>query len=80
MEDWKTEAKCIEISVLIWVEREGQKRIVIGKKGERLKWIGTEARKEIEALLKQKVFLRLWIKVKERWTEDDRARRQLGYE
>jgi len=80
VEDWKTEAKCIEISVLIWVEREGQKRIVIGKKGERLKWIGIEARKEIEALLKQKVFLRLWIKVKERWTEDDRARRQLGYD
>jgi GTP-binding protein Era len=79
VEDWKTEEKRIEISVLIWVEREGQKLIVIGKKGERLKWIGIEARKEIEALLKQRVFLRLWVKVKERWTDDDRALRQLGY-
>ncbi len=81
VEDWKTEEKenRSEISVLIWVERDGQKRIVIGKKGERLKWIGIEARKEIEALLKQKVFLRLWVKVKDRWTDDDRALRQLGY-
>lgn len=79
VEDWKEVDKRPEISVLIWVEREGQKLIVIGKKGERLKWIGIEARKEIEALLKQKVFLRLWVKVKERWTDDDRALRQLGY-
>lgn len=79
VEDWKEEEKRVEISVLIWVEREGQKLIVIGKKGERLKWIGIEARKEIEALLKQRIFLRLWVKVKERWTDDDRALRQLGY-
>jgi len=79
VEDWKTEEKRDEISVLIWVEREGQKLIVIGKKGERLKWIGIEARKEIEKLLKKKVFLRLWVKIKERWTDDDRALRQLGY-
>ncbi len=79
VEDWKEVDNRPEISVLIWVEREGQKLIVIGKKGERLKWIGIEARKEIEALLKQKVFLRLWVKVKEHWTDDDRALRQLGY-
>lgn len=79
VEDWKTEDERSEISVLIWVEREGQKLIVIGKKGERLKWIGIEARKEIEALIKQKIFLRLWVKVKERWTDDDQALRQLGY-
>jgi GTP-binding protein Era len=79
VEDWKTEEQRVDLSVLIWVEREGQKRIVIGKKGERLKKIGIEARKEIEILLNQKVFLRLWVKVKERWTDDDRALRQLGY-
>jgi GTP-binding protein Era len=79
IEDWKNLEKRVEISALIWVEREGQRLIVIGKKGERLKWVGIEARKEIEALLKQKVFLRLWVKVKERWTDDDRALRQLGY-
>lgn len=79
IEDWKTEEKRSEISVLIWVEREGQKRIIIGNKGERLKRVGIEARKEIEVLLKQKVFLRLWVKVKEHWTDDDRMLRQLGY-
>jgi len=80
VEHWKEEENRLELSVLIWVEREGQKRIVIGKGGERLKWIGIEARKEIEVLLKQKIFLRLWVKVKERWTDDDRALRQLGYQ
>lgn len=79
VEAWTEEEKRVEISVLIWVEREGQKLIVIGKKGERLKWIGTEARKDIEALIKQKIFLRLWVKVKEHWTDDDKALRQLGY-
>lgn len=79
VEDWKEEEKRVVINILIWVEREGQKLIVIGKKGERLKRIGIAARKEIEALLKQKVFLGLWVKVKEHWTDDDRAMRQLGY-
>lgn len=79
VEEWTVEEKRVVIGVLIWVEREGQKLIVIGNKGERLKRIGTDARKEIEALIKQRVFLRLWVKVKERWTDDDRAMRQLGY-
>jgi GTPase len=79
IEEWKRVDDRLEISALIWVEREGQRLIVIGKKGERLKWIGTAARKDIEALLKERIFLRLWVKVKERWTDDDRALRQLGY-
>lgn len=79
IEDWQHEEKRDLISALIWVEREGQRMIVIGKKGERLKWIGTEARKEIELILKKRIFLRLWVKVKEHWTDDDRAMRQLGY-
>jgi GTPase len=79
VEAWQEEEKRVVINVLIWVEREGQKLIVIGKKGERLKHIGVQARKEIEALLKRKVFLGLWVKVKEHWTDDDRALRQLGY-
>lgn len=80
IEQYKTAEKLIEISAIIWVEREGQKAIVIGKKGERLKKIGTLARKEMEALLKQKVFLRLWVKVKEHWTDDEKALKSLGYE
>jgi GTP-binding protein Era len=72
--------KLTEIGAIIWVERQGQKVIVIGKGGERLKKIGTQARKDIEKLLGQKVFLRLWVKIKEHWTDDDKALRTLGYE
>ena len=72
--------KITEISAVIWVERHGQKVIVIGKKGARLKKIGTQARKEIEKLLGNKVFLQLWVKIKENWTDDDKALRNLGYE
>ena len=80
IESFKTEEKLISISAIIWVEREGQKPIVIGKNGERLKKIGTQARKEIETLLGNKVFLRLWVKVKDDWTDDERALGSLGYE
>ena len=80
IESFKTEEKLISISAIIWVEREGQKPIVIGKNGERLKKIGTQARKEIEKLLGNKVFLRLWVKVKDDWTDDERALGSLGYE
>lgn len=79
IEDWQVKGSVQHISVLIWVERPGQKTIVIGKGGEKLKTIGIQARQEIEALLDGKVFLRLWIKVKENWSNDDRALRELGY-
>lgn len=69
-----------EIGAVIWVERQGQKIIIIGKKGARLKKIGMQARREIEKRVGTKVFLRLWVKVKENWTDNDKALRGLGYE
>ncbi len=68
------------ISGLIWVERPGQKAIVIGDGGQRLKVIGSRARKEIERLLGTRVYLKLWVKVREGWSDDERALQSLGYE
>jgi GTPase len=67
------------ISAIIWVEREGQKPIVIGKKGERLKEIGIRSRADIEKMLRQKVVLKLWVKVRQGWSNDVRALKSLGY-
>jgi GTP-binding protein Era len=61
------------------VERESQKGILIGKGGELLKKIGTEARLEIEGILGTKVFLDLWVKVRKNWRENERVLQQLGY-
>lgn len=80
IEQFKEGEKLTEISAVIWVERPGQKVIVIGKKGARLKKAGILARRDIEKMLDVKVFLRLWVKVKENWTDDDKALRGLGYE
>lgn len=80
VEQFQQGEKLDEISAVIWVERHGQKVIVIGKKGARLKKIGIQSRREIEKLLAKKVFLRLWVKIKENWTDDDKALRSLGYE
>lgn len=68
-----------QINGLILVERQTQKRMVIGNKGEKLKVIGREARKDLENMLDNKVFLELWVKVKSGWADDERALRSLGY-
>lgn len=69
----------VHIHALILVEREGQKRMVIGNKGSRLKTIGSEARRDIEHMLDARVNLQLWVKVKSGWADDERALRSLGY-
>jgi GTP-binding protein Era len=69
-----------EIAAVVWVEREGQKAIVIGKGGERLKKIGSAARRGIEKLLERRAFLRLWVKVREGWSDDEAALKRFGYE
>ncbi len=80
IEHWKTEGELTDIGAIIWVERDGQKGIVIGKAGKGLRRIGTLARRDIERMVGGKVYLRLWVKVKDNWTDDDKALRGLGYE
>lgn len=70
----------MHIAATIYVERDGQKAIIIGKGGEVLKKVGTLARKDMEELFAQKVFLQLWVKVKSGWADDKALLEQLGYE
>ncbi|MFQ5470938.1 MAG: GTPase Era [Gammaproteobacteria bacterium] len=69
----------ISIDALVWVERPSQKSIVIGKNGSLLKSVGKQARQEMEKMFDKKVFLQLWVKVKEKWSDDERMLRLLGY-
>jgi GTP-binding protein Era len=79
IEQFSKKEGILNISAIIWVEREGQKRIIIGKKGEQLKNIGQLARYDMQRLFDKKIFLQLWVKVKEGWSDDERSLRSLGY-
>ncbi|MEJ5227653.1 GTPase Era [Thermodesulfovibrio sp.] len=79
IERWEETEKLISIGANIYVEREGQKIIIIGKKGERLKKIATEARLDIERFLGIKVFLEVWVKVRKKWRQRDMLLKSLGY-
>ena len=68
-----------EIHAVIWVERDSQKAIVIGAGGEQLKAIGTAARRRIQSTLGRRVFLRLWVKVRNDWGDDENALKRFGY-
>lgn len=70
----------LNVGVVIWVERPGQKGIIIGKGGETLKRIGTQARQDLERQFDEKVFLKTWVKVRENWSDDARSLQQFGYE
>jgi len=80
VEEFKRDGGLLRIGAIVWVEREGQKQIVIGKGGSVLKQVGTRARRELEALFGEKVFVRLWVKVSRDWSDSERALRQLGYD
>ena len=79
IESFVREPGIVHIHALIWVERASHKSIVIGRQGRLLKEVGQQARRDIEALLDSKVNLKLWVKVKEGWADDERAMRSLGY-
>ncbi|GEK48417.1 GTPase Era [Halomonas pacifica] len=80
IEEFRDTGKVIHISALILVERPGQKKILIGDKGERIKQIGREARLEMERAFDAKIMLNLWVKVKRGWSDDSRALKSLGYD
>lgn len=75
----RNERGILVIHALILVEREGQKRIVIGDKGAKIKGIGRDARIDMEEMFESKVMLNLWVKVRSNWSDDERALRSLGY-
>ncbi len=79
IEQFQQQGRVLHIHALILVERDGQKKIIIGDKGERIKRIGQEARRDMEELFGSKVMLNLWVKVKGGWSDDERALRSLGY-
>jgi len=80
IEEFRDEGRVVHISALILVERAGQKKILIGENGERIKNIGREARLDMERALGAKVMLNLWVKVKRGWSDDERALKSLGYD
>jgi len=79
IESFKEEGQLARISAIVYVEKKSQKAIVIGKRGEILKAVGTEARMDMERLFGMKVFLQLWVKVREGWRQDDQMLTALGY-
>jgi len=72
--------KIIHIDAIIWVASKGQKTIVIGQKGAGLKAVGEQARKDMERMFENKVFLRTWVKVKDKWMDNELAIKQLGFD
>ena len=79
IQDFIVEKKLIRIEAVIYVERDTQKGILIGKSGSALKWTGTDARKELESFFENKVFLSLFVKVKKDWRNNDRQLKAFGY-
>ena len=80
IDSYQASANIVEINATIYVERDGQKQIIIGSKGEKLREIGKDARLDIQALIGNKVMLRLWVKLRPGWTDDERSLSRLGYD
>ena len=80
VEEFKEGAERYDISAVIYVMRESQKGIIIGKGGSSLKKVGTQARIDMEDFFQKKVFLKLFVKVDENWRESKKELRRFGYE
>lgn len=79
IENFLEDKRLLRIGAVIWVERPGQKAIVIGEKGSILKEIGHQAREDMERIFQRKVYLQTWVKVREGWSNNEHALRHLGY-
>ena len=77
--EYKEKKELVKISADIIVQRETQKGILLGEKGSKIKKLGTEARKEIEKFIGQKIFLELFVKVKEKWRDNETYLKEYGY-
>lgn len=80
IENFQEKEGQLRISAVIYVDKAGQKAIVIGEKGARLKQIGKQARLDMQILFGAKIFLELWVKVKQGWADDEKALQRLGYD
>jgi GTP-binding protein Era len=80
IERFEETADIVNIGAVVYVARSGQKGIVIGQGGSRLKMVGKQARESIEQLLEKRVMLDLWVKVHEDWADDERSVAALGYQ
>ncbi len=80
IENYVVKARVVEIDATIFVERDSQKAIIIGRGGSLLKSVGQDARSDIEALIERKIMLRLWVKVKAGWTNDEPGLARLGFD
>src|SRR5690625_302943 len=80
VDDFQRSESVLRFGATVWVERESQKSIVIGRKGAVLKEVGTRARKELEKRLDTQIHLRLWVEVKRDWSRDEQALQAFGYD
>lgn len=80
IEQFKVEGRLLRINAVIWVERDGQKAIVIGEGGSLLREVGKQARLDMEKIFEHKVFLQTWVRVRDGWSDDERALQSLGYQ
>ena len=80
IEEFRREKGLLRIGAIVWVERDSQKQIVIGKGGDVLKQVGTRSRRVLEEMFEEKIFVRMWVKVSKDWSDNERALKQFGFE
>ena len=80
IEEFRREKGLLRIGAIVWVERDSQKQIVIGKGGDVLKQVGTRSRRALEEMFEEKIFVRMWVKVSKDWSDNERALKQFGFE